>query len=85
MDEQTQQLIEQLKSNPAAIQALIQSQDGQELLGMLTRDDQGTSLQHAAWNAAMGNPGEIIQMVSRVMQSPEGAALVERINKAAQK
>ena len=85
MDEQTQRLIEQLRTNPAAIQSLIQSGDGQNLLKMLTKEDGGSSLQHAAMSAARGNPGEMMQMLSRIMQSPEGAALVERINKSVQK
>ena len=85
MDENTQQLIEQLRNNPGAIQSLMQSRDGQALLQLLTQSDRGASLQHAARSAARGNPNEMVQMVSRVMQSPEGAALVERINKAVQK
>ena len=85
MDEQTQRLIEQLRNNPGAIQSLIQSGDGQNLLKLLTKDDGGSSLQQAAMSAAKGNPTEMMQMLSRIMQSPEGSALVERINKAAQK
>ena len=46
MDEQTQRLIEQLRNNPGAIQSLIQSGDGQNLLKMLTKEDGGSSLQH---------------------------------------
>ena len=85
MDEQTQRLIEQLKNNPSAIQSLIQSDDGQNLLKMLTKEDGGSSLQHAAMNAVKGNPNEMMRMLNRIMQSPEGSALVDRINKAVQK
>ena len=82
MDEQTTRMIQQLKSNPAALQALMQSRDGQALLQMLSGGDQGASLQRAAQSAAKGDPAEMVRMVNRLMQSPDGAALVDRINKA---
>lgn len=41
MDEATTRLVEQLKSNPAMLQQLMQSRDGQALMQMLTRNDQG--------------------------------------------
>ena len=82
MDEQTTRMIQQLKSNPAALQALMQSRDGQALLQMLSGGDQGASLQRAAQSAARGDPAEMVRMVNRLMQSPDGAALVDRINKA---
>ena len=82
MDEQTTLMIQQLKSNPAALQALMQSRDGQALLQMLSGGDQGASLQRAAQSAAKGNPAEMVRMVNQLMQSPDGAALVDRISKA---
>lgn len=85
MDAKTKQLIESLQRNPAAVQALFQTPDGQRLMQMLTAGDQGASLQRAAQNASRGSTAEMVQMVSRVMKSPEGAALVERIQRAAQK
>lgn len=85
MDENTSRLVEQLKSNPAALQALMRSQDGQALLRMLTQGDQGAGLQRAAKSAAMGRPEEMVNMINRIMQTPSGAALVERINQAVRK
>ena len=82
MDEQTARMIQQLKSNPAMLQALMQSRDGQDLLRMLSGGDQGASLQRAAQSAAKGNPAEMVRMVNQLMQSPHGAALVDRISKA---
>ena len=82
MDEQTARMIQQLKSNPAMLQALMQSRDGQDLLRMLSVGDQGASLQRAAQSAAKGNPAEMVRMVNQLMQSPDGAALVDRISKA---
>lgn len=82
MDEQTARMIQQLKSNPAMLQALMQSRDGQDLLRMLSGGDQGASLQRAAQSAAKGNPAEIMRMMNQVMQSPAGAELVQRINRS---
>lgn len=85
MDEKTTRLVEQLKSNPAMLQSLMQSRDGQALMQMLTQGDQGAGLQRAVQSAAKGNPAEMMKLVSQVMQSPGGAELVNRINKAVQK
>ena len=82
MDQQTAQILQQLKNNPAALQALMQSRDGQALLQMLSGGDGGASLQRAAQAAAQGNPAEMARLVCQVMKSPGGAALAERISKA---
>ena len=85
MDENTKRTIETLKSNPAAAQALFQSQDGKRLMEMLTQGDQGAALQRATENASHGNLNEMIQMIKQVIASPEGAALAQRISDAAKK
>ena len=85
MDDKTKQLIDTLRNNPAHLQALFRTQDGQNLMRMLTQADQGAALQRAAQNAARGDTAEMVRMVSQVMQSPEGAALVNRINQAVRK
>lgn len=82
MDEQTKRMIQQLKANPAMLQSLMQSRDGQALIQMLSAGDQGASLQRAAQSAAKGNPAEIMRMMNQVMQSPAGAELVQRINRS---
>ena len=76
---------EQLRKNPAALRALMQSRDGQALMQMLTQGDGGAGLQRAVQSAARGRPEEMVKMVNQVLQSPGGADLVERINKAVQK
>ena len=76
MDEKTARMVEQLKSNPAMLQAL---------MNMLTQGDRGAGLQRAVQSAAKGDPSEMVRMVNQVMQSPGGAELVQRINKAVQK
>ena len=85
MDEKTNRLVQQLKNNPAMLQALMHSRDGQSLMRLLTQGDQGAGLQRAAQAAAMGRPEEMVRMVNQVMQTPGGAALVERISQAVQK
>ena len=85
MDEKASQMAEQLKQNPAMLHALMQSRDGQTLLQMLTQKDHGAGLQKAVQSAARGNTEEMVKMVSQVMQSPDGAALIQRINQALQK
>lgn len=85
MDENMKRTIEALRANPAAAQALFQSQDGRRLMEMLTQADQGAALQRAAQNASRGNLNEMVQMIRQVMTSPEGAALAKRISDAAQK
>ena len=82
MDEQTKRMMQQLKANPAMLQSLMQSRDGQALLRMLSAGDQGASLQRAAQSAAKGNPTELMRMMNQVMQSPAGAELVQRINQS---
>lgn len=85
MDDKTARMAEQLKKNPAMLKNLMQSHDGQALMQMLTQGDRGASLQRAVQSAAKGDTSAIVQMMNQVMQSPGGAELVERINKAVQK
>ena len=80
MDENTRQMMEQLKSNPAALRKLMQSRDGQTLMQTLTRPDNGAGLQRAVQAAMQGNTNIMADLVSRVAQSQEGAALLERIS-----
>ncbi len=85
MDEKTTRLAEQLKKDPAMLRALMQSQDGQALMRMLTQGDQGAGLQRAVQSAVRGDTAQMVQMVNKIMQSPGGAELVDRINRAVQK
>ena len=85
MDEKSAQMAEQLRKNPAMLKSLMQSRDGQTLMRMLTQDDGGAGLQRAVQSAAKGDTTAMVQMVNQIMQSQEGAELVERINKAARR
>ena len=82
MDDQTAKLVNQLKNNPAMLKSLMQSRDGQTLMQMLTQGDRGAGLQRAVQSAAKGRPEEMMQMMNQIMQTPSGAELVERINRA---
>ena len=85
MDDMTARLAKQLKGDPETLRKLMYSQDGQRLMQLLTQSDRGAGLQQAVQAAAQGNTNQMADMVRRIMGSPEGAALVERINKAVQK
>ena len=78
-------LMEKLRQNPAALQRVMRSQDGQQLMRMLSGADGGSSLNRAAMQAAGGNTAEITKMIQNVMQSPEGAELIRRISESLQK
>ena len=79
------ELMEKLRQNPAALQRVMHSQDGRQLMRMLSGADGGSSLNRAAMQAAGGNTAEITKMIQNVMQSPEGAELIRRISESLQK
>lgn len=85
MDDKAKSIIQGMNQDPAAVQRLLSSQDGRRLVQMMAQVNGGPALQQAANSAMRGDTGQIMQMVNRLMQSPEGAALVERINQAAKK
>lgn len=85
MDENTARLANELRQNPAMLQSLMRSSDGQALLRMLTQKDQGASLQQAVQSAVKGDTTKMVEMIRGLMNSPDGAALVERINQATRK
>lgn len=82
MDNNSAQMMERLKSNPAALRKLMQSRDGQTLMMALTRPDNGAGLQRAVQAAAQGNTAPMAELVNRLSQSPEGAALMARISQS---
>ena len=77
--------VQDLQKNPAAVHALMQSPDGQALLHRLSGNDGGASLQRAAHSAMRGDASEMTQMIRDLISSPDGARLVERIRKAAER
>ena len=85
MEENTAKLAEYLRQNPSMLQNLMRSQDGQTLMRMLTQKDQGATLQKAVQSAVKGDATEITKMIRNIMDSPDGSALIERINRITQK
>ena len=73
------ELLQRLRQNPDSLQAVMQSQDGQKLMQMLSGSDGGQSLSQAAQQAQGGNTMQMVQMLRKVMSSPEGAALIQRL------
>lgn len=65
-----------LEQNRAAISKLAQSGDAQRLMTLLR---QGGGVEQAAQAAAAGDPAALMAMMDRLMHTPEGAALVDRI------
>ena len=65
-----------LEQNRAAISKLAQSGDAQRLMELLR---QGGGVEQAAQAAAAGDPAALMAMMDRLLHTPEGAALVDRI------
>ena len=85
MDEKFNQLAQQLKNDPQAIRSLMQSRDGQQLMQMLTRRDNGKALQQAVYTATHGDTTQMTNLVQQLMHSPDGAALIQRIQQSLEK
>ena len=65
-----------LEQNRAAISKLAPSGDAKRLMELLR---QGGGAGQAAQAAAAGDPAALMAMMDRLMHTPEGAALVDRI------
>lgn len=78
------EMMERLKRDPAALQAVMGSRDGQMLLGLLSGSDGGRTLQQAVRQAA-ADASAISGMLQGIMSTPQGAALVQRIGESLQK
>lgn len=63
------------------LKRLVQSPDTQKLMQMLSQNA-GDGLKSAASAAAKGDTKQLTGLLQQVMQSKEGAQLVERINQA---
>ena len=85
MDENAKRMMDQLKADPAALRQLMQSRDGQALMQALTRPVNGAGLQRGMPAAMRGDTNVMAELVGRVAQSPEGAALMERVSQRLQK
>lgn len=77
-----QEMMDKLKNDRSALEQLMHSTDGMRLMQMLTQNDGGAALKNAAGSAAKGDTTQMAQLVQKLMQSPEGAALAERIRRS---
>ena len=73
-----QDMMQKLKSDPQALKSVMQSQDGRALLGMLSGGD-NAALSRAARQAAGGDTAALSAMLQQVLSTPDGAALVQRL------
>ena len=67
----------ELVKDPAALARLAQSGEARQLVSLLK---QSGGVQEAARAAADGDPGQLMQMMDRLLNTREGAELVERIS-----
>lgn len=73
----------ELIKNRQAIASLAGTEDAKRLMELLQR--QGGQVRQAAQAAAQGSPQQLMEMMDRLMNSKEGADLVERIGAQAKK
>ena len=73
-----QDIMNKLKNEHRALESVMQSRDGQALLSMLSGGD-SAALGQAARQAASGDTAALNAMLSRVLSSPQGAELVQRL------
>ena len=85
MDAKTMGLVEKFKKNQELAQKIMSGSDGQQLMQLLTSQDGGTALQQAAQKAESGDTKALAQLLGSLMKSPEGAALMQRLNETAKK
>lgn len=88
MGSESKQDMEQLAQTARSIQdnggvrQLLASEDTKRMMNMLGSQD---SVKNAAKAAAAGNPSQLMGMMRQLMETKEGAELVERITKQAKK
>lgn len=83
MDAKTAAAIERLKQNKGLAEQLMRSGDGQKLMGLLTQGDGGAALNRAASAAVKGDTAELAGMLQNLMQRPDAAAVMSRLNNSA--
>ena len=69
-----------LLGNSGAVKQLLQSEDTKRMMQLLQSKG---SVQNAAQAAAKGDSAQLMGMMQQLMNTPEGAQLVERITKQA--
>ena len=72
--------LQQFLNDKKAVAALAKSPDAQALAKMLSRSGDQAALQKAAQAAAKGSPEQLRKMVQSIVGSPDGAALLRRLD-----
>jgi len=85
MGSNTTGMIEQLKKNPSLAQEILSSDDGRTLLEALSQGTSGKTFQQATEEAARGNTKALSSMLSGIMSTPEGSALIRRLGDSVKK
>ncbi len=84
MDQKMTDPTAELEKNRALLEQVVHSSDAQRLMELLNQNS-GGKLKTAAASAALGDTKALLGMVRQVMQSPEGAQLIQRLNQTAPK
>lgn len=82
MDRKTAAAIERLKQNKGLAEQLMHSGDGKKLMNLLSAADGGKALNRAAGAAAGGDTRELSQMLQNLMNNPEAAEAMNRLNQS---
>ena len=77
--------LQQFLSDKKAMAALAKSPDAQALAKMLAKRGDQAALQKAAQAAAKGSPEQLRKMVQSIVGSPDGAALLRRLDETLNK
>ena len=75
------QFEQELRANPELLRHVMNSQDGQTLMRLLTQSDRGTRFRQAVRSAANGDTADMADCLRQVTQTREGAALVTRLQR----
>lgn len=80
MKENEPSKLQRFLQDKRAIAALAKSPDAQALARMLAQQGDQAALQKAAQEAAKGSPERLREMVKSIVGSPDGAALLRRLD-----
>ena len=73
--------LQQLLNDKKSIAALAKSPDAQALAKMLSQNRDPAALKKAAQDAAKGDTEQLRQLIKSITASPDGAALLQRLDK----
>ena len=74
-------VMKQLQANKGALLQLMNSPDGKRLVQLISQQAGSGNLRRAAGAAAKGDTAGITQILQNLVSTPEGAQVVERINR----